>query len=149
MARFDYWVHGVSTFVEDEGAGFRVTRQGGGTTVQQTANTDSTANTANWLHLAVPTPTIIDDEEKVGLQIMAFHAETNENARITDWHVWMNGNQVAQRTLRLTGASIYQDWRIPNWSVTGGLVLCLRAEFLPGDPIGTVTIKGAGAGFEG
>lgn len=143
MARYDYWVHGVATFVEVEGEGIRVTRQGGGTTVQQTANT------ANWLHLAVPTPTIIDDEEKVGLQIVAFRAETNENARITDWHMWMNGTQVAQLPLALTGANIYQDWEIPNWLVTGGLVLCLRAEFLTGDPVGSVTIRGAGAGFEG
>ena len=142
MSRYDYWVHGVSTFVEWPELATKITHAGFGTVVTQPAST------SNWFHLPVPTPTVIDDEEKVGLRVVAFQAHTNENAHIKDWHLYMGEKLVGTRAGDWTGENIYQSWEVGNWALSGGLNLCFRVEFLDGTPGGEVTFRGAGAGFE-
>ena len=141
VPRYDYWIHGVSTMVEDAERATDIIHFGSGTTVRQPANTD------NWFHIAVPTPTIIDDEEKVGLRVVAFHAKA-ENADITEWHLYMGKDLVGTRQENWTG-EIYQAWEVGNWALSGPLNLCFRVAFHDSTPQATFTFQGAGAGFEG
>ncbi|MGH8992874.1 MAG: DUF6623 family protein [Acidimicrobiia bacterium] len=139
MSRFDYWTHGVSTFAEHAVEGLSVRHAGNGTVVKQPRGSD------NWFHLAVPTPTIVDDEDEMRVKIMAFHASTQNVAMVKAWHVYMGGRLVAAQDLDLTGDHIYKDWQ-GSWLVSGPLNFSLRVEFLQDDSV--IIFEGAGAGFE-
>lgn len=141
MSRYDYWVHGVSTFVERPQLLATIFHAGHGTVATQAGNTD------NWFHIAVPTPTMIDDEEKVGLRVVAFRAKA-DNAEITEWHLYMGKDLVGTRQETWSG-EIDQTWEVGNWALRGPLNLCFRVAFHDGTPQATFTFQGAGAGFEG
>jgi len=139
MARYDFWTHGVSVAVETMDDVTEIVRAGGGTTVFQKAGT------RNWYHFAVPTPTLVDDEEKISLKIMAFHGATTNNAVVEVMHAWMGGTKLGEKTVGRTGPGIYDSWPIDS-PVYGPLAICLSVYFPQADS--SVTFEGAGAGFE-
>jgi len=143
MARYDYWTHGVSTAVENMDD-VHIQRFGWGTTVRQHAGGD------NWFHFAVPTPTVVDDDETIGLAIMAFHAETKNGAVIKEWHAYMGETPIGSypdfEPTDGTDQHVYRSWRTRNYRVTGPVGMSLRVEFPRDDS--EITFQGAGAGFE-
>jgi len=139
MARYDYWTHGVSMAVEDMNPVTLLQRTGRGTVVRQTAGS------GNWFHFAVPTPTVVDDEEEIHVVVVAFHAETRNNAIIREVNAWMGGTFLGGDPVGGSTPHVYHPWKM-NFRLTGPVVVCLWVDFLQADS--EVTFQGAGAGFE-
>lgn len=155
MSRYDYWIHGVSTFVEDPVPVTLMVHAGYGTLVQQPAGTD------NWFHIPLPSPTILDDDSEVAVVRVAFNARVNENACIKAVELWMNDERISGGApVEWSGEHLYQElWVGDEWPAgsaapprikhaDGGLSLRFRVEFRDGAIPGQITFQGAGAQFD-
>ncbi|MGH8992873.1 MAG: DUF6623 family protein [Acidimicrobiia bacterium] len=160
MGRYDMWIHGVSAVVEHPVEGMNVRHAGNGMILQQPAGS------WNWVHITVPTPTIIDGDAEVAATRIAFTADVNENARIKDVHVYMGGQHISADSVDWSGTRLRRDSflgepffdpfrdgiaaraapRIRH--ADGPLTLCLRVEFLDGAETGEICLTGAGAAFD-
>ena len=156
MARSDYWIHGVSTFVEYPDRTTEIRHAGNGTIVKQRANSD------NWFHLPIPTPTSIDGDAEVAVTWVALKASTNENARIRDVHLRTADEFYSWGGRPDLSGNISKVWKIGDeWGpigisaqppvirqIRGSIALCLRVDFLDGTLEGEITFWGAGAAFD-
>lgn len=164
MARYDFWTHGVNTFIEFPDRPMYVIQAGWGTKVRQIYKPHWNEN--NWFHLPIPTPTVIKNDTKVNLVYVWVYAETNELAKISEIHVREYNNI-------LYGADVSNDssWSGPDIKkririggtkpspgiasgqrqvrVRRGLAVCIRVEFLGAvEPYGEIVFHSVGARFD-
>lgn len=142
MARFDFWTHGADTIVEFPEQTQLIRHTGWGTLIRQPANTN------NWFHIAIPTPTVLEDDISVFLQYVRLRAEVNENARIDLIHFRDGGNLIYSENVMLTDQIVDRQFDNPNQQMGGGLVIAVHVQFLTGSPIGQIIFRGAGARFQ-
>lgn len=142
MARYDFWTHGVDTVVESPAHTTEIRHAGWGTLVRQQANTE------NWFHIPIPTPTVLEDDSSVSLQYIRLRAEVNENATIDLVHFRDDGRLIHSEAVSLTNRIVDQRFDNPNREIEGGLTMCIHVRFLTGTPLGQVIFRGAGARFE-
>lgn len=155
MSRYDFWTHGVSTFVEDPVPGTVMVHAGYGTLVHQPAGTE------NWFHIPLPSPTILDSDTEVAVVRVAFRARVNENARIKAVELWRNNEKISGGDpVEWSDEPIYKAWWVGDeWPAgsaapprimhsDGGLSLRFRVAFLDGAVPGEITFQGAGAQFD-
>lgn len=148
MIRHEFWVHGVDVQIEypenivgltgEEPVSPR--RSGWGTLVHQKANT------SNWFHFAIPTPTLIGDKE-VQLSFIGLRAEINDTARIDTIHIRHDNHVLVTEDVNITNCSVDETFQCPRTIMRHGLALCVHISFLPGDARGMVIFKGAGGFF--
>jgi hypothetical protein len=167
MARYDFTVHGATILVEypdrlrtgDGRPTLHPRRAGWGTDVWQEANT------SNWFHFAIPTPDVLRDEHKLSLRYIHFRAETNENARIEQVHIWHGGayqSEGLEPRVAAPEISPYLSGHISyrygwprgepvGWSiisdVNSPILVCLFGVFLTGQPLGWIRFIGAKGSF--
>jgi hypothetical protein len=137
VGRQEFWTHGVDATVEYPARAQEIRHAGFGTVVKQSAGTE------NWIHIAVPSAA--GGDEDAFLRAMRLRATVNENARIDRIHVELDGSLISSRTVSLTDREIDETYQTADTPVTGGLVLCVHVAFLTGTPIGTITLRSAGA----
>lgn len=142
-ARYDFWTHGVNTIVEFPERASLIQHAGWGTLVQQSANAE---RPDNWFHIAIPSPTILDDDETVFLSYADLRAEVNENARIDRVHFRENEALVHDESISLTAQVVNQRFDLGK-RIRGGVVIAVHVDFLTGSPIGEIKFRGAGARF--
>jgi len=148
MPRYEFWVHGVDVQIEypenivgPTGDGpAHPRRSGWGMLVYQKANT------SNWFHFAIPTPTLVLDQE-VNLSYIGLRAEINETARIDTIHVRHGNHILLTQAVDISNGSVDETFPCPKTSIRDGVALCVHISFLPGDARGMVIFKGAGAFF--
>ncbi len=76
------WIHGTSVQFENESWAVRALRQGFFTTV-----TPSNESTSGWVHFAIPTPVIVNNE-RLKAQSAMIRFTTGPQASIGSVHVW-------------------------------------------------------------
>jgi len=142
---FKFWTHGAALIPEytaaDNGAnnGLNIRRAGFGTVVRQTAGT------WNWFHLAVPSPTRLDDD--VSRHIRAWlDVQVNNFAVITHIHVREGGSLLHSMSLNHTGQNGIVNINVPDGSVSRPICICVRARF--DTNAGMIIFRGAGMEFE-
>ena len=143
-----FWTHGTSVHVEYPDRVRSIHRMGSCTRVRQDANTQDPDKSNNWFHFAIPTPTILDDDQ-VDHTDVYLRAKVNENAKVDVVHVWEGG----ERLERFDGLGIVNQHFDFERSITtrrgprGGLMICAYVKFLTGRPRPEVWFNGAGARF--
>src|SRR3954463_2803959 len=144
--RYDFWTHGVNTQIEyPRRLSGDPSHSGLGTQVEQSPEQSPT----NWFHIAVPTPTWIEDVCVVNLRYVKVMASVNENARVDEIHLRDAGQLIQAYPLMLTDREISTDLYLDSpRQITGGLSVSIHVTFLTGAPIGRILLKGAGAYFE-
>ena len=148
MALYEFWTHGVNVQIEypdnivgmtgDECAEPR--RSGWGTLVHQKENT------TNWFHFAIPTPSLINNQEAT-LRFIRLRAEINETARIDRIHFRHDNRIMLSREVNITNCSVDETIQSPKTIIRRSLALCVHISFLFGDVRGMVIFKGAGGAF--
>lgn len=148
MMRYEFWVHGVDVQIEypenitgsmgDAPAHPR--RSGWGTLVYQKPNT------ANWFHFAIPTPTLLHDQD-VTLSYVGFRAEINETARIDTIHIRHGNRVILSKDVDISNCSVDETFQAPKTLIRQGVALCVHISFLQGDTRGMVIFKSAGGFF--
>lgn len=142
MARYDFWTHGVNTIVEYPDQTQLIRHTGWGTLIRQSADTN------NWFHIAIPSPTFLEDDGSVFLQYIRLRAEVNENARIDLIHLRVDGTLIYSENVMLTDQIVDRQFDNPNRELQGGLVVAVHVQFLTGSPTGQIIFRGAGARFQ-
>ncbi|HYP54362.1 MAG TPA: DUF6623 family protein [Pyrinomonadaceae bacterium] len=143
MARYDFWTHGVNTIPQFPALCTTREHTGVGTRIGQNANT------TNWFHIPIPTPTALEGDTSVNLGYVRLRASVNENAEIEEVQLLVDGQSMfTAGNLSLSNTDVDERFNNPNFQVRGGLVMSVRVRFLTGTPGGRITIKGAGARFE-
>lgn len=142
MARYDFWTHGSAIAVEFPNRTQEIRPAGWGTLVRQAPNTQ------NWFHFAIPTPTVLESDGSITLKYARLRAHVNENARIAEVHFRDDGRKISGTGTMWTDQNVNERIECPDTEIEGGLCLCVRVEFLTGDPTGQVIFRGAGARFE-
>lgn len=154
MGKWVNWVHGTDVNVEwpdrvlDGGPNTpdgHPRRAGWGTDVRQRAQT------FNWFHFAVPTPTEIDSDDVVEVEDVFLQGRTNENSEISNVHVWEGGHEVVWQNNDVTGTrneTLNERWNVPDNRIRSALGISVRVEFDDGTPTGMVTFSAAGAQFD-
>jgi len=142
MESYSHWVHGVATIVEHPTRAKSIYHWGGGTVVEQEADT------YNWFHLAIPTPTT-EGSKAVFLEFVHVRGHMNENARLAEIHIWDGNKRIHTQTCVITDEPVDDEFKLEeNVMVTTGVNCCLKVEFLTGkQPIGKATFYGAGGRF--
>jgi hypothetical protein len=141
MARYEFWTHGAYVAVEFPSRALEIRRAGWGTLIRQAANS------VNWFHIALPTPSIIDGDD-VRVREARLRASVNENARVDLIHYRTDGNPlILSRSVMLTDREINEAFQGPDTVMNGGLTLSVHVAFLTGTPDGTVIFRAAGATF--
>ncbi len=145
MRTYDHWGHGVSTVVEFPDRAKSVLHWGGGTAITQEKDPEDRKN--NWFHLPVPTPTSQSDDP-IYLDYLHLRAEVNENARIAEAHIWMDNSRIHTEDCNWVGQYVNERIKLPEErQVMGSINLCIRVEFLSGEPLGRVDFYGVGGRF--
>ena len=162
MAEVKFWTHGVNTIVEYPDRATNLRHAGWGTLIQQPADPSGRHN--NWFHLALHTPEAVTHGRsgrgpEVSRAFFAYaqlKASLNENASIRELHIRAGNRLIHREDVDLRGPNVdYQvdartPWRggLRDHDLTDeGVVLCVRAEFLSGEPEGHIIILGAGSYF--
>jgi hypothetical protein len=104
------------------------------------------ANTSNWFHFAIPTPTWIHDRE-VNLGFVGLRAEINETAKIDTIHIRHGNHIILRQDVDISNCSVDETFQCPKAIIHDGVALCVHIRFLPGDTRGMVIFKGAGGFF--
>ena len=148
---WDIWTHGVSVQIENQIQGMAVQRRGWGTSIVQPANT------TNWFHFAIPTPTQIDDETDIKLRSVWVKAYLGFQTIIQTVHVRVGKQRVLTVTKKFTGdvnkggiVSMQLDLPGEGFHLkgnSGGVVICVEVKFLENDD-SWVTFEGAAARFD-
>jgi len=145
MKFYDHWGHGVAVFVEYPERTHSVRHRGNGTLITQQEDPEGLKN--NWFHLPIPTPTTQSDQP-IYLHYIHLRAETNENARIAEAHIRMDNALIHTQNCNWVGQCVDEQFKLPEVrKVTGAINLCIRVEFLSGEPLGIVHFFGAGGRF--
>jgi hypothetical protein len=101
------WIHGTSLQIEYPDRIARVRRAGSGIVVE------GKPGTRNWLHFAVPTPVIVDDDRMRVGSIMLVCKTMSADAVIRDVHVFDGGHRFAEfNDVNLTGDLGFQRFDI-------------------------------------
>jgi hypothetical protein len=147
---YTFWTHGASVQVEDSGGdrGLVVVRTGLGTKIRQNRGT------ANWFHLAVPTPTALDGWT-VEHRDARLRVEVNGDAAIKKIHVresaWESPGECPKiwdsGDINITGQAAEVPLDLPNGKVDGPVAICAYVEF--GGDRGEIRFIGAGVRFKG
>ncbi len=150
-ASWDFWTHGVNIQIENQVQGLTVSRRGWGTRIAQPANT------TNWFHFVIPTPTQIDDETDVRLRSVWLKVYLGFETIIKTVHVRVGKRRVLEDKKVHTGdvnqgGVLYQQFDLPEEGVylkgiAGGVVVSVEVEFKKGDDL-WVTFEGAAARFD-
>ncbi len=152
MGEYRFATHGVATVVEYPQSAKLIQHRGDlGTVVEQEAGT------YGWFHIPLTTPNQMDGDE-VELKSFWLDVNLNENAKMTRIDL-RYGQECIYRLEDLSvmgllfgqGISLPEPVKVSNGggSYFGyGLTLCLRIEFLSGEPRGRVEFYSAAAHFE-
>lgn len=90
------WVHGNSVTIETPQSVKRQTPRGEG------SNIDLHPGAATWLHIAIPTPVIVDGV-RVRAERFFLLLSTASGATITDVHLWDGLHRIREQTTTLVG----------------------------------------------
>lgn len=147
MASFEFWTHGVAAVLEP--------RAGPESTRTETHRTDfgtvveNDAGWSTWLHLPIPTPTVLEDRT-ARLRHIRVAISLNENARLELIHVRSGTNLVREVVLSALGTTLNTFFDVDD-PIPGGLgrgvAISFLVAFLTGFPRGRVELHGAGANF--
>lgn len=146
--RYDFWTHGVAAVLEPPRAPgdgrFEEHRTDIGTIVEQGAGKEV------WVHLPIPTPTIMEDETAV-FRFFAVVVTMNENAQLDLIHVRSGTRLVHEETGSFIGRRFIETFDVPDVAMGGelgfGMAICFHVRFLTGPPRGRFELHGAGASF--
>jgi len=136
------WVHGHSLTIEDPSNVVSVDRKGNG------AHVKIKAFSGTWLHLAIPTPVLVDGTRlKVGVVSLRFKTP-GAAVKVTNVHVWDGDTKIAGwDSLTLSGDQPLKQFTVSgNPQVQWGLGISVRVEV--GDVSGGGTIQFTGAGCD-
>jgi len=152
LTTYSFWTHGVNTIVQYQPNGIQIAHTGGGTDVKMSTN----STTENVLHIPIPTPTALElnsiyPETVPFVTCVTGHlrATVNDNVLIKSVQFLVDGvSKFSSPSISVSGPKVDQIVDCNDFVVTGGLVLSLIVDFLPGTPSGMITILGAGATFK-
>ena len=148
---FKFWSHGASVIPEytkvytGHNNGLFLRPTGYGAIVRQRGGT------WNWFHIAIPTPTRLDDDRSDHFYAW-LRADVNNFAVIKEVniHEAVAGNSspriYSSGSLNHTGTAQTFNFNVPNGSCTGPLVMSIRVQFDTRE--GQIIFRGAGAHFE-
>lgn len=148
---FKFWNHGVSVVPEytevytGHNNGLYLRPAGWGTQVRQRGGT------WNWFHIAIPSPTELDDDRSDHFYAW-LRADINNNAVIKEVniHEATSGTSspriYSSGSINYTGRAETFNFNVPNGRCTGPLVMSIRVQFDTNN--GQVIFRGAGALFE-
>ena len=135
------WIHGHSIRVEYPDRLDSAVRKG------YYARLDGKAGTTNWLHLAIPTPVIVE-ENRLRIDSVMLRFRTS-GATVTAVHVYDGENRIASHN----GLSLHPDgWAFERFEVAGGpeirwgLGISFKCEFGAG-PSRRLEVCSAGGDF--
>ena len=143
--KYKFWIHGVNVHVQNESATASIKRYSQGTKIRQNAG-------GNWFHLAIPTPTLLNDHEVE--QVDAFlRGKINGQATIKNVHIWRGGEPRDHRVLAkdypdgqgLSNRILDELYNLPDEACHDPLVMCIYVDFENG---GEIFFAGAGARFD-
>ena len=139
--RFDYYIHGVNVQIEYTHAelGLYVRRAGFGTVIRQNQGT------SNWFHLAIPTPTFLDDG-KVNYLWARLRGWINNGATVEQVHVWHGRSRILTNNVSLSARDIDEPFDLSKARCTNPIVMCVFVNFDGED--GEIRFDGAGVQFE-
>jgi hypothetical protein len=157
MSWYDFWTHGVNTFVElderDQDIGLDIGHMGFGTRICP-SETFSDRIVRAWLHIPITTPTIQRHNETPALKYLHLRGWLDNAGHINRFHVRRGDNDpLYHEILDSDDLHGYPDRlrverRIDpaDMQINEGLVLSIHVEFQ--NPESVVTITGVGARFE-
>lgn len=153
LTTYTFWTHGVNTIVQYQPNGIQITHSGGGTDVKMPAKATTTEN---YLHIPIPTPTALElssifPSEPAFVTCVSGHlrATVNNNVLIKSVQFLVDGvSKFSSGSVSVSGPKVDEIVPCNDFLVTGGLVLSLTVDFIPGTPSGMITILGAGATFK-
>jgi hypothetical protein len=157
MARYDYWTHGVNTYVElderDRDIGLDIGHMGFGTKICP-SETFSRRIVRAWLHIPITTPTTQKNDETIELKYLYLRGWLENAGRINRFHIRQGDDDPLYDEI-LDGVDLGGDPGrvrvekridpVPR-EINEGLVLSIHVEFQ--NPASVVTITGVGACFE-
>ncbi|HEY5231611.1 MAG TPA: DUF6623 family protein [Galbitalea sp.] len=145
-----FWVHGNAAQVQLPTDLVNIAVTGPGLTAS------AAASKFGWIHIPLPTPTVIDDVRAV---ITAFHLDavfSNPNASIDQLVLYDGQTQVYSSTNSYGDGSLVLTVNLPTpHSVSSGIGLSIHFGFLwgvkgttpPADDFVSITIRAAGADY--
>jgi len=156
MSRYDFWTHGVNIVAEHPDRLAFERRWGGGAEFEQVGDfPEGDERKINWFDLAIPSPSVLEDDKPVSLRNMRLSGHCNENAfivfaavhdgRIRQWETDLAPHD---HDTGLTGdidLSMGVEGGTMHRPVTVGINLCVKVRFDAGAPRGHVSFFGAGA----
>lgn len=86
--------------------------------------------------------------KEASLLFIQLRAEINETAQIDLIHFRDDNRIIFSQKADITNCKIEDTFMCPRTVIKGGLALCVRVKFLPGDSRGMVIFLGAGGTFE-
>lgn len=149
-----WWIHGINLHVEnidyiENKNGLEIERTKDGTTIRQYGRTGNT------FHLAIPTPTKLDDDD-VKLYDAWLRGSINNYCMIKDFYIYQIENSDPEeifkhKDINLTSKKHFQEYFDLNDSVCKGpLIMTMNVVFEgnASEREGEITIKGGGVRFE-
>jgi len=145
MAAKVFWSPGVLTQIENPERITFQKRWRWGLEVKQKGATN------NWFHIGIPCESRTHFVGGTPVSKFIFRFALNKNARITLLHLGDGSRVIVEKKVIFTNGEIFDKFtpkKKNDWIAFGieasGITLSIFAEFLPGNPAGTVTFFGAG-----
>jgi hypothetical protein len=142
---WEYWTHGISAIVEFPGQVAEIRHNTLGLDLRQRANTD------NWLHLALPSPSMLDNNDVFIIDAL-LKGKSNENARVDRIRISDHGAILFEQAVNFTDETFDEKFQRPGPGVRpvikSGITFSVHVSFLTGSPMGAVVIQSAGMRLE-
>jgi hypothetical protein len=136
---YTLWIHGTAVQVEFPANIASMVRGGWGTDNEQPQGSD------NWFHLAVPTPTRMDDDvDHIRLHLLG-SIGNKATIDLVTCHRAGEG-RLAEWPVSLSAKALDEHFDLPVQQCTKPLVLCVHVSF-DGPGNGLISFHGAGADY--
>ena len=148
MPKYQFWSHGVNTFVQfpkrtlqTAEPNLGIEHTGMGTRIRQNGSD-------NWLHIPIPTPTTIEGDHSIHIKGARVLLTVNKNAEVQQLQLLVNGNSIFTKNQSVSDDFIQLDLEPPPFEINGGLAVTVFVKFKSGTPTGEISIHGAAATFD-
>jgi hypothetical protein len=150
-----FWTHGVAAILDSNEPALVFKHHGGGLGTYPCTVLEQDANTEAWLHIPIPTATIIATPggippvPSLTLEKTFLSGKVNEYAKINRVCVWLGKDNIYDKPSTLIDTEFNESFNNKDiLTMQRGLVISAHIKFLSSKPpYGHVEIYGAGASF--